>query len=115
MVLDVKDEALKIEISADRFWNMTYPEAAEEINAYYKRRDDSEKRQKQIRAFMDYQLAQLIGTIVHDPEHYPNSLDAAYPELFKEKENPKTGKHKKRTLRSGQLNSTGEEAKNIDR
>lgn len=87
MVLDAKDEALKIGISADHFWNMTYPEVAEEINAYYKRRDDSEKRQKQIRALMDYQLAQLIGTIVHDPKHYPNSLDVAYPDLFPHHDN----------------------------
>jgi hypothetical protein len=95
MVLDAKDEALKIGISVDRFWNMTYLEAAEEINAYYKRRDNGEKRQEQIRALMDYQLAQLIGTIVHDPKHYPDSLDAAYPELFKEKRKPENWKAQK--------------------
>ena len=61
---------------------MTYPEVVDEINAYYRRRESRIQEQKQLRAMMDYQLAQLIGAIYHDPKKFPKTLRAAYPDLF---------------------------------
>lgn len=63
---------------------MTYPEVVDEINAYYRHRESQIQEQKQLRAMMDYQLAQLIGAIYHDPKKFPKTLRAAYPDLFPE-------------------------------
>lgn len=63
---------------------MTYPEVVDEINAFGRRREADIRDQKQLRAMMDYQLAQLIGVMFNDPKKYPKSLRAAYPDLFPE-------------------------------
>ena len=73
-----------IGITSERFWSMTYPEVVDEINAFGRRRSASIREQKQLRAMMDYQLAQLIGVMFNDPKKYPKSLRAAYPDLFPE-------------------------------
>ena len=61
---------------------MTYPEVVDEINAYARRRKSEFREQEQVRAIMDYQLAELIAIAVSDPKKYPKSLKQAYPELF---------------------------------
>jgi hypothetical protein len=61
---------------------MTYPEVVDEINAFYRRRKAETRDREQLRAKMDYQLAQLIGVMFHEPKKYPKSLSAAYPDLF---------------------------------
>lgn len=73
---------MEIGIPSERFWSMTYPEVVDEINAYGRRREADLREREQIRAKMDYQLAQLIGVMFHEPKKYPNSLKAAYPDLF---------------------------------
>lgn len=75
---------LDIGISSERFWSMTYTEVVDEINAFGRRREADIYEQKQLRAMMDYQLAQLIGVMFNDTKKYPKSLRAAYPDLFPE-------------------------------
>lgn len=62
---------------------MTYPEVIDEINAYRQRCKAKLRDYECLRAEMDYQLAQLIGVMFHEPKKYPKSLQSAYPGLFK--------------------------------
>lgn len=78
----MKDTALDIGITTDRLWSMTYSEVVDEINAYGRRREADFHAKEQLRAKMDYQFAQLIGVMVHEPKKYPKTLQAAYPDLF---------------------------------
>lgn len=61
---------------------MTYLEAIDEINAFYRRRKAQYREAAQFRAAMDYRLAGLIGTAFNNPKKYPESPKAAYPDLF---------------------------------
>lgn len=59
---------------------MTFLEAVDEINAFYRRRKADFRDRQQFRAVMDYKLAQLIGAAFTDK--FPKTLKEAYPDLF---------------------------------
>jgi len=79
----VKRDALTAGITVERFWRMTYAEVVEEIEAVNRRREIDYQDQRRLRAEMDYQLAQLIGTAFGSPKKYPKTLQKAYPGIFK--------------------------------
>lgn len=64
---------------------MTFAEIRDEIDAYNWRKETTIKEREQTQAVTDYQLAQLIGYMVHDPKKYPRTIDKAYPGLFERK------------------------------
>lgn len=66
---------------ASEFWDLTYGDIMETIEAYQKAKQAEATMMRDMRAMMDYRLANLIAIGFHEPKKFPQTLSEAYPFL----------------------------------
>lgn len=62
-------------VTALEFWDMSYGEITETIEAYNER----QRQELEMHAGFDYALADLVRIGFNDPKRFPRTLQSAYP------------------------------------